>query len=143
MSRNRDEWVEEATVRALADIEKERILSAARSRPAPQRLTLRLLLEYGVTAHELCRLRTSDAAEKTISVRDKRASSRTIYLRDDAAADLAAIKHHGDATQLLAGRAGVLRPDTVRRLLIDAAREADFTDLPSIHQPRLPEDVRA
>lgn len=130
-------------MRSLTETEAKRLLRAAASRPAHQRLVLRLLLEYELTAHEICRLTGGDVDGSAIRVRDKRDRDRTVHLCAEAAAELARVAAASESDQLLAGRSGPLRPDAIRRLLIAAALDAGLDAHVSIHRTRRSVDARA
>ena len=114
---------------------------AASSRPVPHRLILRFLLEYDLTAHEICRLMGNDVRGSEVRVQDKRGGSRTVELRADAAAELAELPPRGKSDQLLSGRSGTLRPEGIMRLLNAAAMEAELDERISIHRARRPADT--
>lgn len=141
--RNHEAGVEERRVRPLTDTEAQRVLAAAASRLARQRLMLRLLLEHRLTAHEICRLDRADLRGSVITVRDKRGASRTLMLEGPAAEELAEVTVGGGDGQLFGGRSGPMRPDAVRRLLLDAAADAGLTGAVSIHRARRFADTTA
>ena len=129
-------------MRSLTDAEAERVLSAATSRPPGQQLVLRLLLEYELTAHEICRLTPSDFTGSGLLVRDKRDEPRTVELRADASAELAVLPM-SESGQLLAAGSSPLRPEAIMRLLSRAALDAELDGDVSIHRARRPADTRA
>jgi integrase len=130
-------------VRSLTDSDAARVLDAAAGRPAHQRLVLRLLLEYDVTAREICRITGGDVTADAVRVCDKRGVSRIVRLRGEAAADLAQLSSIGRDDQLAGAHSGTMRPDAIGRLLADAAKDAGLASRPSLHSPRRLADVRS
>jgi integrase len=131
-------------VRPLTDTEAGQVLETAASRSAGQRLALRLLLEYRLTAHEICRLTVDQVDGATLSVGNKRGAGREIELQDAAAvAELQEVLRDHSGGQLFAGPTSRLRPDALRRLLRSASTAAGVEDEISIHRNRGIVDVRA
>jgi len=130
-------------VRPLTDTAARRVLDSASARPTSQRLALRLLLEYRLTAHEICRLTVDEVSGRTLRVENKRGQARYVDLQGPAAVDLAELYRNHPGSQLFASRSGPLRPDTLRRLLRAAAAAAGVEDTISIHRGRRVADVRA
>jgi integrase len=121
-------------VRSLTDAEAQGLLAKAGTRPVRQRLILRLLLEYDLTPHEICRLTGDDVSDSSLRVTDKRGQPRTVELQAEAAAELAEMSASAADQQLLAGRSGSLQVDAIRRLVAAAALDADLDGEISIHR---------
>jgi integrase len=130
-------------VRPLTDAETRRVLDSSAARPAPQRLALRLLLDYRLTAHEICRLTVDQVNGTALTVDNKCGQTREVVLRGPAAADLEEVRRGHPGGQLLLGRAGPLRPDALRRLVRSASAAAGVEDNISIHRTTRIADVRA
>jgi integrase len=119
------------------------VLDSSCARPAPYRLALRLLLDYRLTAHEICRLTVDQVDGTTLTVENKRGQRRDVVLRGPAAADLEELRRGHPGGLLIVGGAGPLRPDALRRLLRTAAAAAGVEDHISIHRTTHAADVRA
>jgi integrase len=130
-------------VRPLTDIEARRVLDSSSGRPAPHRLALRLLLDYRLTAHEICRLTVDQVDGTTLRVENKRGQTREVALRGPAAADLEEVRRSHPGGRLIVGRAGPLRPDALRGLLRTAAAAAGVEGDISIHRITRVANVRA
>lgn len=104
---------------------------------------MRLLLEYRLTAHEICRLMVCQVDGSAVTVEGKHGQSREVELEGAAVVEIGELLRSHPGGELFTGPSGPLRPDALRRLLTAASAAAGVGGQISIHRNTRVADVQA